>query len=107
MVGDEARWQDSDLRVRGEAHRGCPVFVVEVVVESDLVLDEAFPLVEPFVTDDVPDSRLALQILTGFLRCDNQFSLNFAATGNGFQLFDRDLARVVSQVLVERQRLEL
>ena len=55
------------------------------VVECDGVLDEALPLVEPFVAYYIPDSLLTiLKSLAQFLSFDHKFFLQTSAFGNHF-----------------------
>ena len=51
--------------------------IVEEVVQSDLIRDEAFPLVEPFVADHVPNVALTLKCMTCLFGLDHEFAFEF------------------------------
>jgi len=90
-----------------QGDRGSPVLIVEEVVQSDLVLDEALPFVEPLVADDVPDRGCALERLACFFSGNNQFSLQFTPAMNRLQLLRGDVSRIMRQVRIESDRFEL
>ena len=101
LVGDQARWKNTNVAILAEINGGCPFLIVEEVVQGDLVHDEAFPSVEPFVADHVPDVALALEGVTGLLSLYHEFALEFPTILDGFDLCGGDLIRPVDQVLVE------
>ena len=85
-----------------------PVCIVEKVVERNTVLDEALPLVKPFVADDVPSGRIStLEGLASLFSCNDQLPLQLSAPLDCLQLFRGDVIRIVSEVRIESDWLEL
>ena len=108
LVRDKTRWKNTHVRVIGKSNAGRPVFIVEEVVQGDTILNEALPLVEPFVTDDIPGCRaVTLKRLACFLSCNHQLALEFSTPANRFQLLRGDVSRIMSKVREEYDRLEL
>ena len=72
-----------------------------------MILDEAFPFIEPLVANNIPDGRGGLDGLTCLLGFDDQFSLQLSSLLHCFQLFARHVGRAVCQISVESDRFEL
>jgi hypothetical protein len=75
LVRDRAGWQDANVEVLALLDVLGPGLVVEKVVQSNLVLDETLPAIDPLVADQVP--ILVLSHL--FVCADHQLALNLAA----------------------------
>ena len=60
-------WQNSNVEVDAPIHKLSPTFVIKYLIQCNLVLNETFPTVEPFVAYQVPD----LVICDALLVCMN------------------------------------
>ena len=72
-----------------------------------MILNEALPLVEPFVADDVPYRRSRLDRLTGLFSLYHEHALKLSSLLHGFQFFRCDVRWAVRQIRVECYRFEL
>ena len=102
LVGDQARWKNTDVWIFADVDGRCPFLIIEEVVQSDLILNETLPFVEPFVADHVPDVALTLKGMACFLGLYHEFALKFPPILDSLDLGSGGLVSPVDQILVER-----
>jgi hypothetical protein len=107
LVGDQARRENTDVWVLTDVDGRCPLLIVEEVVQSDLILNETLPFVEPFVADHVPNIALTLEGMTCFFGFYHEFTFELSPILDCLDFGAGGLIRPVNQILVERQRDEL